>query len=53
MQQIMVEPLIPGSIPAKYWVDRVMENGKEYGVFADYRYYGTGDIGGAPSETAS
>jgi alpha-mannosidase len=37
---------------AKYWVDRVMENGKKYGVFADYRYYGTGDIGGAPSETA-
>ena len=36
----------------KYWVDRVMENGKKYGVFADYRYYGTGDIGGAPSETA-
>ncbi|MCX6247597.1 MAG: alpha-mannosidase [Bacteroidetes bacterium] len=36
----------------KYWVDRVMENGKKYGVFADYRYYGTGDIGGAPSEEA-
>ncbi len=36
----------------KYWVDRVMENGKKYGVYADYRYYGTGDIGGAPSETA-
>jgi alpha-mannosidase len=37
---------------AKYWVDRVMENGKKYGVYADYRYYGTGDIGGAPSEFA-
>lgn len=37
---------------AKYWVDRVMENGKKYGIYADYRYYGTGDIGGAPSETA-
>jgi alpha-mannosidase len=37
---------------AKYWVDRVMENGKKYGVYADYRYYGTGDIGGAPSEKA-
>ncbi len=36
----------------KYWVDRVMDNGKKYGVYADYRYYGTGDIGGAPSETA-
>ena len=37
---------------AQYWVDRVLENGKKYGVYADYRYYGTGDIGGAPSETA-
>jgi alpha-mannosidase len=37
---------------AKYWVDRVMDNGKKYGVFADYRYYGTGDIGGAPSESS-
>jgi len=35
---------------ARYWVDRVMENGKKYGVFADYRYYGVGDIGGAPRE---
>ncbi|MCK9204320.1 MAG: alpha-mannosidase [Bacteroidales bacterium] len=35
---------------AKYWVDRVMENGKKYGVFADYRYYGVGDEGGAPRE---
>jgi len=37
---------------AKYWVDRVMDNGKKYGVYADYRYYGTGDVGGAPSEIA-
>jgi alpha-mannosidase len=36
----------------KYWVDRVLENGRKYGVYADYRYYGTGDIGGAPSEAA-
>ena len=33
-----------------YWVNRVMENGKKYGVFADYRYYGVGDEGGAPRE---
>ena len=33
----------------KQWVDRVLENGRKYGVFADYRYYGTGDIGGSPS----
>lgn len=36
----------------KKWVDRVMENGRKYGVFADYRYYGTGDIGGSPSVEA-
>ena len=33
-----------------YWVNRVMENGRKYGVFADYRYYGVGDEGGAPRE---
>ncbi|MCX6249559.1 MAG: glycosyl hydrolase-related protein [Bacteroidetes bacterium] len=36
----------------KSWVDRVMENGRKYGVYADYRYYGTGDIGGSPEEIA-
>ena len=33
-----------------YWINRVMDNGKKYGVFADYRYYGVGDEGGAPRE---
>ena len=32
------------------WAARVERNGKVSGVFADYRYYGTGDIGGAPKE---
>jgi alpha-mannosidase len=32
------------------WAARVMENGKVSGVFTDYHYYGTGDIGGAPDE---
>jgi alpha-mannosidase len=32
------------------WVKRVEENGEKYGVFADYRYYGVGDMGGAPRE---
>jgi len=41
----------PGLDTAKYWVDRVMNNGKKYGVFADYRYYGVGDVGGAPRES--
>ena len=33
-----------------YWVNRVKENGQKYGVYADYHYYGTGDMGGAPQE---
>jgi len=32
------------------WVNRVEENGRKYGVFADYHYYGVGDQGGAPRE---
>jgi alpha-mannosidase len=32
------------------WATRVELNGKISGVFADYHYYGTGDIGGAPHE---
>jgi alpha-mannosidase len=42
----------PGLDTAKIWVDRVMENGKKYGVFADFRYYGTGDVGGSPTESS-
>jgi alpha-mannosidase len=32
------------------WAARVDLNGKVSGVFTDYHYYGTGDIGGAPHE---
>ncbi|AXC11943.1 glycosyl hydrolases 38-like [Acidisarcina polymorpha] len=32
------------------WAQRVLNNGKATGLFADYHYYGTGDIGGAPDE---
>ncbi len=32
------------------WAERVENNGKVSGVFTDYHYYGTGDIGGAPDE---
>jgi alpha-mannosidase len=32
------------------WIARVNENGRKYGVFADYHYYGVGDQGGAPRE---
>ena len=32
------------------WATRVAQNGKISGLYADYHYYGTGDIGGAPNE---
>jgi alpha-mannosidase len=32
------------------WAARVELNGKISGVFTDYHYYGTGDIGGSPDE---
>ena len=35
---------------SRYWSDRVLMNGRKYGVFADFRYYGVGDVGGAPRE---
>lgn len=34
------------------WPARVERNGKVSGVFADYHYYGTGDIGGSPDENS-
>ena len=32
------------------WAARVLHNGEVTGVFTDYHYYGTGDIGGTPDE---
>jgi alpha-mannosidase len=32
------------------WAARVKHNGRVSGVYTDYHYYGTGDIGGAPDE---
>lgn len=32
------------------WINRLQEDGEKYGVFADYRYFGVGDVGGAPHE---
>ena len=32
------------------WAERVLKNGKATGVYADYHYFGTGDVGGAPDE---
>ena len=34
------------------WPKRVEQDGKTSGVFADYHYYGTGDIGGSPDENS-
>src|SRR5580700_8488849 len=34
------------------WAARVEQNGKVSGVFTDYHYFGTGDIGGAPEEAS-
>jgi alpha-mannosidase len=34
------------------WAARVMQNGKTSGLFTDYHYFGTGDIGGAPDENS-
>ncbi len=34
------------------WAMRVQRNGELSGIFTDYHYYGTGDIGGGPSESS-
>lgn len=34
------------------WALRVENNGKATGVYTDYHYYGTGDIGGSPRESS-
>ncbi len=34
------------------WVNRVNLDGKVTGLFADYHYYGTGDVGGSPEESS-
>jgi len=32
------------------WFKRISENGSKYGTYFDFRYYGVGDVGGAPRE---
>jgi alpha-mannosidase len=32
------------------WINRTLEAGKKYGVGAEFMYYGTGDVGGSPTE---
>ncbi len=42
---------IKGPVQAsEAWAKRIEENGAKYGVWADYHYYGVGDVGGAPRE---
>ncbi len=59
--QSVVAALNPGDYVGKIsgdltqnetWLKRVMANGQKYGVYADYMYYGTGDVGGAPEENS-
>ena len=34
------------------WLNRINNDGQKSGVYADYKYYGTGDRGGAPKESS-
>lgn len=34
------------------WQKRIEADGQKSGLFADFRYYGTGDVGGAPKEAS-
>ena len=44
------EPIGRHREPEVDWVKRINLDGKVSDIFADYHYYGTGDIGGAPDE---
>lgn len=35
------------------WKKRMEDNGLKSGIFADYQYFGTGDVGGAPNEDSA
>src|SRR5262249_44749771 len=34
------------------WRKRIEANGAQSGVFADFHYYGTGDVGGSPKDSS-
>jgi len=34
----------------KHWLERVQDMGERTGFHADFKYFGTGDVGGAPNE---
>lgn len=57
----VVAALDPGSYSADItedlsqntsWLARIQNTGKQSGAFVDYHYYGTGDIGGGPHDSA-
>src|SRR6185437_10549320 len=39
-----------GRNKSQTWLARLEENRRQLGLITDYKYYGTGDVGGAPSE---
>lgn len=39
-----------GRDKSQTWLARLEENKRQLGLVTDYKYYGTGDVGGAPSE---
>lgn len=43
-------PPAPANRPYTDWPARVQNDGQVSGVFADYHYYGVGDVGGSPRE---
>lgn len=57
--QSIIAALNPGSYSTRLredlnnstiWRNRILDQGAKYGVYADYMYYGTGDVGGSPTE---
>jgi alpha-mannosidase len=57
----VVAALDPGSYSADVtedlsqnssWLARIDKTGAQSGAFVDYHYYGTGDVGGSPSESS-
>ncbi len=55
----VIAALNPGAYDAnitddlsKSWAARIDTDGKASGLYADYHYYGTGDIGGAPKDAS-
>ncbi|HEY4322177.1 MAG TPA: glycoside hydrolase family 38 C-terminal domain-containing protein [Gemmatimonadales bacterium] len=37
---------------AQTFLARLQEDGKQLGIMADYHYYGTGDVGGSPTDSS-